>query len=64
MLSEHTIAPDFTLPDAVPAPQPVRTQKAVKEAPHAPKSRSAKSRKGGGRPGFRPPKPGKGRKKR
>ena len=55
---------DFTLPDAVPAPQPVRPQKAVKEAPHAPKSRSAKSRKGGGRPGFRPPKPGKGRKKR
>ena len=52
---------DFTLPDVVPAPKPV---KSIKETALPPKGRGRKGRKPSSKPGYRPPKKGKGKKKR
>jgi len=55
---------DFTLPGVVPAAQPARPAKPVKEAGRPPKGRGGRGRKLSSKPGYRPPKPGKGKKKR
>ena len=55
---------DFTLPGVVPAAQPTRPAKPAKEAGRPPKGRGGRGRKPSPKPGYRPPKPGKGKKKR
>ena len=55
---------DFTLPGVVPTPQPLRPARDAKDTPRPPKGRGGRGRKSSSKPGYRPPKPGKGRKKR
>ena len=55
---------DFTLPGVVPTPQPLRPARDAKDTPRPPKGRGGRGRRSSSKPGYRPPKPGKGRKKR